>query len=419
MITAAMIGAGGRGYYAYGTYALRYPNEISFVAVADPDEEKRNKFAKAHNIEESMCVGDWETLLVQDKFCDAILICTPDQMHYEPVMAAINKGYNILLEKPMSPNPSEVLAIAEAAEKKGVLLSVCHVLRYAPFYQELKQVLESKVIGDIMSIQWIENVGYYRQAHSFVRGNWGKEETSSSMLLQKSCHDMDMLQWLIGEKCQKVSSYGQLSYFKEENAPEGSAERCLDCAVEKQCPYSAVKWYLHERDEWPANTITANSDINSRLKVIQEGPYGRCVWRSDNDVVDHQTVNLLFDKDITVAFTMSGFTANNCRQFKIMGTKGTIEGDDTKNEILVSYFNGKTETVTPMTMDGGHMGADTSIMEDFVYRVANGITDSLSSPSVSVDSHLIVFAAEESRKTGKTVDFNEFIENHRTLVSLP
>jgi predicted dehydrogenase len=407
----ALIGAGNRGYYAYGSYALQYPHEIQFIAVAEPNKEKRDKFAEAHHIPENMRFEDWTELLEKEQLCEAILICSPDRDHYKPVMKAIEKGYSILLEKPMSPNPLETLEIAEAAEKHNTVLTVCHVMRYAPFYQALKEIVDRKVIGEIVSIQWTENVGYFHQAHSFVRGNWRNTGESSPMILQKSCHDMDMFAWLIGTECKSVSSYGSLTYFKKENAPEGSTYRCLDgCKVEKECPYSATKWYLHERDVWPANVISADSSLASRLKAIQEGPYGRCVYHCDNDVVDHQVVNLLFENDVTVAFTMTAFTSETFRDFKIMGTKGEISGNDVRNKIEISYFSGKKEMINPPTVNGGHMGADTSIMADFILRVKQRDRGSLTSASVSAQSHMIAYAAEESRISGAMVSLNDYVK---------
>jgi predicted dehydrogenase len=410
MITAALIGAGSRGFYAYGSYAIDFPQEIQFIAVAEPNREKREKFAKLHNIPIQMQFENWVDLLEREKLCDALLICSPDRFHYKPTMTAIEKGYDILLEKPMSPGPAETLDIAEAAKRNNVLLSVCHVMRYAPFYRELKEVIDRKVIGDIMSIQWIENVGFFHQAHSFVRGNWRNSTESSPMLLQKCCHDMDMLQWIIGASCKSVSSYGSLSYFTKENAPEGSTKRCLDgCKIEKECPYSALKWYLHDRDEWPANTIIASSSKENRLKALQTGPYGRCVYHCDNDVVDHQVVNLLFKNDVTVSFTMTAFTKETYRNFKIMGTKGEIIGNDKTNTLETHYFSGKKETIHPETVSGGHMGADTNIMKDFIERVVRKEKETLTSALVSAKSHLITFAAEESRQSGKTIMMDDYI----------
>ena len=409
---AALIGAGSRGFYAYGSYALQYPHEIQFVAVAEPNKEKREKFAEAHHIPENMRFEDWTELLEKEQLCEALLICSPDRDHYKPVMKAIEKGYSILLEKPMSPVPLETLEIAQAAEKHNTILTVCHVMRYAPFYQALKEIVDRKVIGEIVSIQWNENVGYYHHAHSFVRGNWRNSSESSPMILQKSCHDMDMLAWLIGTECKSVSSYGSLTHFKKENAPEGSTYRCLDgCKVEKECPYSAAKWYLNDRDVWPANTISSNASLESRLKAIQEGPYGRCVYHCDNDVVDHQVVNLLFENDVTVAFTMTAVTNEIFRDFKIMGTKGEISGNDVKNKIEISYFSGQKELINPATVSGGHMGADTSIMVDFIRSVNEKNRSSLTSASVSAQSHMIAYAAEESRVSGAMVSLKDYVRN--------
>ncbi|MBS4198199.1 Gfo/Idh/MocA family oxidoreductase [Bacillus sp. FJAT-49732] len=414
MIQAALIGAGARGMHAYASYALKNPQEIKFIAVAEENRERREKFAKDHSIPIEMQFSSWEQLLDNPRLCEALLICTQDRMHYEPTMKAIRQGYKILLEKPMSPIPKESLEMAEEAEKYGSLLSVCHGMRYSTYYRALKRILEEETIGKVTAIQWNENVGVLHHSHSFVRGNWRNSKESSPMILQKSCHDMDMLQWLVNADCVKVSSFGSLSYFKEENAPKGSTARCTDgCQVERDCPFSAIKMYLNEKDEWPANVVTLEPKYEKRLKALQEGPYGRCVYRCDNDVVDHQVVNLLFDNEVTVAFTMSAFTNEISRTFKIMGTKGEIRGNHYINEIEIKYFSGRVEKVYPEKVEGGHDGADTLIMEDFIKQVRSNENKSHSSGIVSAKSHLIAFAAEESRVTGKTIDMNEYVTQLR------
>lgn len=411
MIQAALIGAGARGAYAYASYALKNPHEIKFIAVAEGNTERRERFAKDHGIPPEMQFSSWEQLLDQPKLCEALLICTQDRMHYEPTIKAIEKGYKILLEKPMSPIPAESLEMAEKAEKYGNLLSVCHVMRYSTYFRAVKDLIDKEVIGKVTSIQWNENVGYWHHAHSFVRGNWRNSQESSPMILQKSCHDMDMLQWLVNAECVKVSSFGSLTHFKEENAPAGSTHRCTDgCKVERECPYSAIKLYLNEKDEWPSNIVSLEPTYEKRLKGLQEGPYGRCVYHCDNDVVDHQVVNLLFDNEVTVAFTMTAFTNQINRTFKIMGTKGEIRGDSLKNDIEIKYFTGRVERVTPETVEGGHEGSDTLIMEDFIKQIKNNSNESTTSAMVSAKSHLITFAAEESRVTGKTIEMEEYIK---------
>lgn len=415
VIKAALIGAGNRGMFAYASYALKRPHEIQFIAIAEPDDERRQRFAQDHDIVPERQFSSWEDLLDQPKLCDALLICTQDAKHFEPTMKALDKGYHILLEKPMSPNPLETLQMAEKAEQMDRMLTVCHVLRYSTYFSTLKELIDQKAIGDIVSIQWTENVGYYHQAHSFVRGNWRNSEESSPMILQKCCHDMDLLQWLIGANCTKVSSFGSLTYFKEENAPEGSTARCTDgCAIEHDCPYSAIKWYYNEKDEWPMNVVTLKPDLALRMKALKEGPYGRCVYRCDNDVVDHQVVNLEFDNEVTVAFTMSAFTKDQCRTFKIMGTTGEIRGTTLTNEIEINHFSGKREKIYPETVAGGHGGSDTTMMRSFIRQVEqNDIKGGRTSGLESAKSHLMTFAAEASRLSGKTIDMAQYIKELR------
>lgn len=293
MIEAALLGAGGRGMFAYASYALKRPNEIKFVAVAEPNEERREMFARLHDIPKERVFSSWNELLDQPQLCRALLICTQDDDHYAPSMKALDVGYDIMLEKPMANNPVESLAIAEKAERLGRTLTVCHTMRYSTYYRKLKELADSCAIGKIMSIQWTENVGYWHQAHSFVRGNWRRSDETSPMILAKCCHDMDMIQHIVGAECTQISSFGSLSFFKEENAPEGSTERCVDgCKVEHECPFSAIKWYYNEKDEWPQNIVSLDNSLEARWKALEEGPYGRCVFRCDNNVVDHQVVNL-------------------------------------------------------------------------------------------------------------------------------
>jgi predicted dehydrogenase len=416
MIKAALLGAGSRGMFAYASYALKRPHEIQFVAVAEPNEERRKRFAELHKIPEDKQFASWEKLLDQPQLCEALLICTQDKDHYKPTMKALQIGYHILLEKPMSPDPLEALEMAEESERLGRILTVCHVSRYSTFFSEVKRVLERKAIGRVMSVQWTENVGFWHQAHSFVRGNWRNTAQSSPMLLQKCCHDMDMLQWLIGGNCEQVSSFGSLSYFKEENAPEGSTARCTDgCKVEHECLYSAIKLYHNDKDGWPQNVVALEPTLEARMKGLQEGPYGRCVYRCDNDVVDHQVVNLLFDNEVTVAFTMTAFTKDISRTFKIMGTTGEIRGDSHKNEIEISHFNGKKEIIRPQEVDGGHNGADVLTMVDFIQQVRNNdVSGGKTSGVESAKSHMIVFAAEHSRLTGQTVKMDDYIQEVRS-----
>ncbi|WP_308635199.1 Gfo/Idh/MocA family protein [Paenibacillus silvisoli] len=414
-IKAALIGAGQRGAGAYAPYALAHPEEIEFVAVAESDPERRELFRQEHRIPLECCYANWEELLAGPKLADALLICTQDNMHYEPALKALEEGYHVLLEKPMSPDPLECLIMGEYAERHNRVFSICHVLRYTDFFATIKKLVMDGRIGKLVSIQHTENVEHRHQAHSFVRGNWRNSETSSPMILAKSCHDMNILAWLVDAECTKVSSFGSLTHFRKENAPEGAPERCLDgCPVKHECPYYAPKMYLEREgaEDRIFRYIVSSGDTSDAgvLKALKEGPYGRCVYHCDNDVVDHQVVNLEFANEVTVAFTMSAFTFEGGRSVKLMGTLGQIRADMEKNVIEVtSFITREKETIRLDAGIEGHGGGDTGIMRDFVRLVqSDGNEKGLTGAGISVQSHLMAFAAEKSRLESRVVSLAEY-----------
>lgn len=411
-ITAALIGAGGRGIATFGGYALRYPNEIQFVAVAEPNPERLAHFADQHHITPAQQYTDWTQLLAQPRLADALVIATLDRQHFAPAMQALDLGYDILLEKPISPDPLECLALAKKAESTASLLMICHVLRYTSFFSTIKQALDSGVLGEIVSVVHNENVGYYHQAHSFVRGNWRNSQETSPMILAKSCHDLDILVWLMGKPVKKVSSFGGLYLFKPENAPAGSTARCTDgCAVERQCPYSALRIYIDERN-WFGDVIVLDPTNENKLKALRTGPYGRCVYRCDNDVVDHQVVNLEFDGGVTATFNMCAFTHEISRTLKIMGTHGELRANMELSEVEVHDFVHNTRQVIHTASGAGHGGGDEGLLHTFtsLVRSPNALERSnpLTSIHVSVQSHLLAFAAEKSRREQIMVDMEAY-----------
>ncbi len=420
-VTLALIGAGERGIHAYAPYALNHPHEAAFVAVAEPKDDRRELFRKLHNIDEKMCFKSWEEMLEQPKLADAVVICTGDNMHFKPVIKAIEKGYHALLEKPMSNDPGECVTIGDYARKYRRIVSVCHVLRYTSFFSTIKRLLDEGRIGRLISIQHNENVAFWHQAHSYVRGNWRNSVESSPMILSKSCHDMDIILWLAGADCTSISSFGSLAYFRSENAPEGAPCRCLDgCPAENECPYYAPKLYLKPKAEWPANAISLDTSIEARTKALKEGPYGRCVFHCDNDVVDHQVVNMEFENGVTAAFTMCAFTKDCNRTIKLMGTKAEIRGTLEGNEIEIRDFNtGNVEVILLAESRYGHSGGDYGIMHDFV-RILRDSKDQdsgepaegLTSAGISVQSHMMAFAAEKSRLDKRVIDLKEFYKSY-------
>ncbi|MCT4563377.1 MAG: Gfo/Idh/MocA family oxidoreductase [Maledivibacter sp.] len=408
-VRAILIGAGQRGKDAYGSYALKYSNSIEFVAVAEPNELRRKEFSKQHNILGEYQFEAWEELLEKEKFCDAVVIATPDRTHFEPAKLALKKGYHILLEKPMSYSPEECIELGKLTEEKNNIFMICHVLRYTPFYSTLKSIIEKGEIGELVSIQHNENIGYFHFAHSFVRGNWRNSDLSSPLMLQKSCHDMDILLWLVGKNCTNIASFGKLAYFKKENKPQNAGDRCISCAVEKECPYSALKLYYNNVGQWPSTVICEIQTMEKVQKAVEQGPYGRCVYNCDNNVVDHQSTILEFEDGITATFNLCAFTNKINRTLKIMGTKGEIRAVDSKNEIEVQLFDtNERRIINPEEVSGGHGGGDTRIMEDFVSLILSDRRNALTSATISVQSHMMAFAAEESRLNNRVITMKDY-----------
>lgn len=418
-VRAILIGAGNRGT-TYVTLAKEHCPEFELVAVAEPDPIRRDHVQKLYNLPDSACYYDYEAILSQPKMADIAIVSTQDQMHFEPAMKAIELGYHLLLEKPAAPTPEQCVQIAEAAEAKGVFVCVCHVLRFTPFFRLLKQLIDEGRIGKVMNVVHVECVGNVHQSHSYVRGNWRNSETSSPMILAKSCHDMDILLWLLGQHCTRLQSFGSLTYFTSANKPEGAPEYCYQgCPAAEDCPYDARKVYLRDRKHIEPATRKKNPTDEDIMKAITETNYGRCVFQSDNNVVDHQVVNLEYDDGATVSFNMSAFNKGG-RKLRIMGTMGEIVAD--MSDETVSLFDFRTretqninvaDAVADETIDGGHGGGDRGIIRTFCKFLTgtyegNTITDI----ATSIESHLIAFAAEEARVNGTTINMKEYKERY-------
>lgn len=404
-IKAILIGAGQRGADAYASYALKFPNEINFVGVAEPRKDRLDSFIKDHNISKENAFTSYTSLLEKDKFADCVLVCTQDQMHFEPVILALKKGYNVLCEKPMSVDKDEILKMEKVAKETGNILSIAHVLRYSPFFKKIKELIDSNAVGQIVNIQHKESIGYWHMAHSFVRGNWRKEEESSPIIMAKSCHDLDILSYLVGSRCKRISSYGSLSFFKEENAPKGASKRCLDnCIHAHNCPYYAPEFYLNHPKAKIDNflhVVSHDTSPQAVLKELETGAYGRCVFYCDNDVCDHQVVNLEYENGVTASFTMSAFSKYCEREINIMGTHGEIKGNMRTNEITYYDFISKNEvTYHISTTEEGHGGSDYSMICDFVQLLNGNSEKNKTDVSISVESHLLAIYAELSRKCG-------------------
>lgn len=416
----AVCGFGIRGEEAYASYQLLRPEEMELVAVADPRPERLSLAVKEYGVKPEMCFESGDDLLRQGKLADVLIVATQDADHVRFALPALEKGYHLLLEKPISAKLDECIALREKAHECGRLVIVCHVLRYTQFYQKVYDLLRAGVIGEIQSLVATENVAYWHFAHSYVRGNWRRSELSSPVILAKSCHDMDIIRWLVGKPCERVSSVGGLGWFKAENAPENCGERCLDCGAKESCPYDAEKIYLDNVKsgyrtgcrKWPLTVLTSDVSEENLYQALKTGPYGRCVYHCDNDVADHQVVNMEFEGGITATFSMSAFTQNCYRTILVMGAMGEIEGNLEENAVYVRRFGQPEERIAldPVSDEfAGHGGGDSRMMEYLCRLIRENDTEALTSVDASVESHIMALAAEESRlHQGASVNLKDF-----------
>ncbi|MCX6318213.1 MAG: Gfo/Idh/MocA family oxidoreductase [Bacteroidetes bacterium] len=403
-ITAITCGAGNRGN-VYGGYSLAYPDQLDIVGVAEPIPIRNERYAKKHAIPDANRFTTWEDVFKRPKFADAIIITTPDDLHYGPCMAALKMGYDILLEKPISPSEKECRDILQLAKKNGRIVAVCHVLRYSPYFVKLKEMMHNGSIGEIISIQHMEPIKNVHMAHSYVRGNWHNSKATTPIILAKSCHDLDILKWLIDGNCKTISAFGDLKWFRKENAPAGSTDRCVNgCAIEQSCPYSAKRIYFDKRTylhhfDLPEDKAKHGDAI---MEYLKNSNYGKCVYQMDNDQPDHYTTNILFDKNITAAFSMEAFTSYEGRRTRVMGSMGDIVGDMTS----FTHTDFRTGKVTDWKQESdGHGGGDWRLVADWIQAVSQQNPALLTSTiDASIESHIMGFAAEKSRKEKVMVD---------------
>jgi predicted dehydrogenase len=405
-VTAITLGAGNRGN-VYGNYAAKYPEHLNIVGVAEPIEVRNERYRKLHDIKRKNCFTTWEHVFEQPKFADAIIITTPDDLHYGPCMAALKMGYDILLEKPIAPTEQECRDILGLAQRTGRIVAVCHVLRYAPYFIQLRELIQNGSIGELVSIQHFEPIEHIHMSHSYVRGNWHNSKTTTPIILAKSCHDLDIMRWMIGKPCKKISAFGDLKWFRAENKPAGATARCMDgCAIEKECPYSAMKIYYRDRQrtyvfDLPEDQSKQGDAILEYLKTTN---YGRCVYQMENDQPDHYVSAMQFEDGITASFSMEAFTSYHGRRTRIMGSHGDIVGDMSKYE-HTNFFTGEKKE-WKMTTDG-HGGGDWNLVADWVQAVAKQDSKLLtSSIDASVESHVMGFLAEKSRLNGTVENVN-------------
>lgn len=403
-LTAIVIGAGQRGG-KNTDYSALYPNSMQVVGVSDILDFRKERMAKKFLIEKANCFGDWSEVFEVPKFADIVIISTPDHLHYEPCMKALEMGYHVILEKPAATTLEHCVDIKNQAKKYGKIVALTHVLRYTPFYSAMKEAVSLGKIGDILNVQHMEGIGLRHFAHSYVRGNWHNSLESTPVILSKSCHDLDIISWLVEKPCRSVSAFGHLSYFSKKNMPSGAGKRCLSCSVERTCYYSAKRIYYDNRTSTYVFDLSGDKEKQGEqiLNYLRNSNYGRCVFQMDNDQCDHYVMNMEFADKVTASFNMT--TTPKGRFTCITGTKGSIVGDLHKNRFTVK--NSITNETEEWEWHGGrlsgHSGGDVRLVRDFLLAVSKNDPSLLTSTiDVSMGSHIMGFYAEESRKECKT-----------------
>ncbi|MCX6242587.1 MAG: Gfo/Idh/MocA family oxidoreductase [Bacteroidetes bacterium] len=410
-ITAITCGAGNRGN-VYGGYAANFPGQIRIIGVAEPIPIRNERYTKIHHIPEENRFKTWEDVFKRPKFADAVIITMPDNLHYVPCMTALEMGYDVLLEKPMAQTEQECRDILAKVKNTGRIVAICHVLRYTPYFIKMKQLIADGAIGELISFQHMEPIYHIHMSHSYVRGNWHNSKETTPIILAKSCHDLDILRWMIGKPCKDIVAMGDLKWFRKENAPAGSTSRCMDgCAAEAGCPYSALKVYGGSRDWTYVFDLPDDKDKQQAavIEYLRTTNYGRCVYDMDNDQPDHYITSMRFDGNITANFSMEAFTSYGGRRTRVMGAMGDMVGDMEELN-LTDFRTGKSVKLVPRAEDldqlknSGHGGGDWSLMRDFILSVSNQDPKYLTSTiDQSIESHVMGFAAEKSRATQQII----------------
>lgn len=419
ILTVAIIGMGARGGYAYGTYLVEHPEKFKIVAICDPDEYRLNKWG------DYMSVPIEQRYLSEDEFfrekrADVLFVTTMDRLHVRMANKGLDLGYNLLVEKPISDSEVELKSLVEHAHKANKTIMVCHVLRYTVWIKKCKEIIDSGAIGQLVSIDHTENVVYWHEAHSFVRGNWHKREDCAPMILAKCCHDLDLLQYFAHSRCKYISSMGDLRYFKKENKPESSADRCTNCKYMETCTYSAKRIYIdmwhncHEVQDFPFTLITDVYPVTEEALYdsIRNGRYGKCVFACDNNVVDNQTTIMTFENGVTATLKMEAFVREGGRNIRFFGTEGELDLKEGENTITLKKFNGETKVwkITDLTDDlHGHGGGDHEMLKQLYNVMALNDKNVETSIDASVESHFMALAAEESRlNNGQLIEMSKY-----------
>jgi hypothetical protein len=404
-IRAVIIGAGARGNEVFAELMRTRDLGWRVAAVVEPDDARREAFRLRHDVPESATFRDLDAFLDAAPTGDVAFICTPDVTHYSICARVSAAGYDVLLEKPIATSLPDCLALLDVQHTYSTRIFVAHVLRYSPFFRAVKEIVASRRYGRVRNIRLTENVGHWHFAHSYVRGNWRRRDETAPIVLTKSSHDLDLIAWLMEEdRPAFVSSFGTLEYFNAQNAPTEAADRCVRCPLRQTCRYSATEFYLQDRDGWPYDVVALRDpDLAARRRALEAGPYGRCVWHSDNDVCDNQTVTIQFESGIHATFGLYALTADNTRQISVLMDDAELAGDLLKGRLTISSLTGRVdepwvEEVPLPPSEDHHGGGDVALLRTLRDHLIRGEhAHIMSSLESSIASHVLAFLADQSR----------------------
>lgn len=408
-----VLGLGQRGNL-YADYAIRHKEKFELVAIIENNPLGLQK-AKSRYPDVELFTS-FQAFLSKKIKADVVAIATQDKDHCEHAIAFLKAGYNLLLEKPIATTIDDIMTIYNTSKKYRRKVVVCHVLRYTPFFQKVKKIIESGQIGDIVNLNASENIGFYHFANSFVRGPWRNKETASPIILAKSSHDMDIIRYLIAKPCLSINSYGSLNYFTSKNKPAGATKYCSDCKVQ-DCIYNAFSLYTSTYGSWCRNYFVATDVTNKELaRLLSKTQYDRCVFQNDNNVVDHQVCIMRFANEINVTFTMTAFSKDIYRDLKIHGTKAELIGHVENNTIEVRHFTGEIDHINVKVEGefGGHSGGDEAMLHALYLALNGEEAPGITMLDDSIESHLMAFGAEKSRmNNGQTILIESMKENEK------
>jgi predicted dehydrogenase len=404
-----ILGAGGRGQ----TFSKWLASEVgagSVIAVADPNVARRNVIAEAHGIPPERCYDTWQDAMAEEKFADVVINTTMDRDHIASATTAMRAGYHMMLEKPMAVTLADCIEIDRVRQETGRYVIVCHSLRYHATYSEIRRILRSGVIGDVLSYDQLEAIEHIHMSHSFVRGNWSREGDSTFILMAKSCHDVDIVVDMVGDDVKSVSSFGELSFFRPENAPAGAPNFCVEgCPAAETCPYESSKLYLN-KSYWSFHSGFDLLTPEDAKTALGTSPYGRCVFKAGNDVMDHQVVSMKFAGGATATLTVTAFTPHGGRFVRVHGSKGYLEAriDERKIDYWQFWEGNKKTSIDVPAAEGSHGGADATVMQTLIQAIESGEPNLIQTDTgTSLKTHRVVFCAEQARRENRVVEVSE------------